>query len=127
VQTRLILAGIGFRWRLLGSRDGAHAALSLDRNLDRLSARRIVEVSTSEEWANGGSVIFHSECQVAHVMGCIKALIEGAAAMECKDEPFRRYVDEYTKVCAGMVWAHPGTRNWYKNSCGVVVNTWPWR
>ena len=61
-------------------------------------------------------------------MGCIKALIENhAAAMECKEAPFRRYVDEYAKVCAGMVWAHPGTRNWYKNYRGVVVNTSPWR
>ena len=82
----------------------------------------------STNLAHGGSIIFHSECQVIYVMGCIKALIEaGACAMECKEEPFRRYVDEYTKVCAGMVWAHPGTRNWYKNSRGVVVNTSPWR
>jgi 4-hydroxyacetophenone monooxygenase len=82
----------------------------------------------STNLAHGGSIIFHSECQVAYVMGCIKALIEaGASAMECKEEPFRRYVDEYTRVCAGMVWAHPGTRNWYKNSRGVVVNTSPWR
>jgi 4-hydroxyacetophenone monooxygenase len=82
----------------------------------------------STNLAHGGSIIFHSECQVIYVMGCIKALIEsGASAMECKEEPFRRYVDEYTKLCAGMVWAHPGTRNWYKNSRGVVVNTSPWR
>jgi 4-hydroxyacetophenone monooxygenase len=82
----------------------------------------------STNLAHGGSIIFHSECQVRYVMGCIKALVErGAAAMECKEEPFRRYVDEYTKVCAAMVWAHPGTRNWYKNERGVVVNTSPWR
>jgi 4-hydroxyacetophenone monooxygenase len=82
----------------------------------------------STNLAHGGSIIFHSECQVRYVMGCIKALIENrAAAMECREAPFRRYVDEYAKVCAGMVWAHPGTRNWYKNERGVVVNTSPWR
>ena len=82
----------------------------------------------STNLAHGGSIIFHSECQVSYIMGCIKALIEThASAMECKEAPFRRYVDEYAKVCAGMVWAHPGTRNWYKNSRGVVVNTSPWR
>lgn len=82
----------------------------------------------STNLAHGGSIIFHSECQVSYIMGCVKALIENhASAMECKEEPFRRYVDEYVKVCAGMVWAHPGTRNWYKNSRGVVVNTSPWR
>jgi 4-hydroxyacetophenone monooxygenase len=82
----------------------------------------------STNLAHGGSIIFHSECQVRYVMGCIKALVEsGATAMECREAPFRRYVDEYTKVCAGMVWAHPGTRNWYKNERGVVVNTSPWR
>ena len=44
----------------------------------------------STNLAHGGSIIFHSECQVIYVMGCIKALIEsGAAAMECKEEPFR--------------------------------------
>ncbi|HEV3112789.1 MAG TPA: NAD(P)/FAD-dependent oxidoreductase [Candidatus Binataceae bacterium] len=82
----------------------------------------------STNLAHGGSIIFHSECQVRYVMECVKAIVErGAAVMECKDAPFRRYVEEYARVCAGMVWAHPGTRNWYKNARGVVVNTSPWR
>jgi 4-hydroxyacetophenone monooxygenase len=82
----------------------------------------------STNLAHGGSIIFHSECQVRYVMGCIKAIIERRASeMECKEAPFHRYVDEYTKICAAMVWAHPGTRNWYKNDRGVVVNTSPWR
>ena len=82
----------------------------------------------STNLAHGGSIIFHSECQVRYVMECVKAIVErGAAVMECKDAPFHRYVDEYARVCAGMVWAHPGTRNWYKNSRGVVINTSPWR
>ncbi|HEY2106084.1 MAG TPA: NAD(P)/FAD-dependent oxidoreductase [Candidatus Binataceae bacterium] len=82
----------------------------------------------STNLAHGGSIIFHSECQVRYVMQCVKTMVErGAAVMECKDAPFHRYVNEYAKVCAGMVWAHPGTRNWYKNARGVVVNTSPWR
>src|SRR5579885_887853 len=82
----------------------------------------------STNLAHGGSIIFHSECQVRYVMECIKAIVErGASVMECREEPFRSYVERYAKTCAGMVWAHPGTRNWYKNERGVVINTSPWR
>jgi 4-hydroxyacetophenone monooxygenase len=82
----------------------------------------------STNLAHGGSIIFHSECQVRYVMGCIKALVESRAGVtECKEAPFHRCVDAYAKRCAGTVWAHSGARNWYKNARGVVVNTSPWR
>ena len=29
--------------------------------------------------------------------------------------------------CLNMVWSHPGSRSWYKNDRGVVINTSPWR
>jgi 4-hydroxyacetophenone monooxygenase len=65
----------------------------------------------STNLAHGGSIIFHFECQVRYLMGCIKALVEpGSAVMECKEAAFRRYVDEYAKRCAGTVRAHSGTR-----------------
>jgi 4-hydroxyacetophenone monooxygenase len=28
---------------------------------------------------------------------------------------------------AGMIWTHPGMRNWYRNAAGRVVSTLPWR
>ncbi|MEN8160985.1 MAG: 4-hydroxyacetophenone monooxygenase, partial [Myxococcota bacterium] len=78
--------------------------------------------------AHAGSIIFHSECQVRYVMGCVKALIEGdERAMECRREvhdAFNRRLDERL---ARMVWSHPGMTSWYKNSQGRVTTTSPWR
>jgi 4-hydroxyacetophenone monooxygenase len=82
----------------------------------------------STNLAHGGSIIFHSECQVRYVMECLKLVIEsGAAAMDVTRAAFDDYVDRLEKTCANMVWAHTGATNWYKNARGIVVNTSPWR
>jgi 4-hydroxyacetophenone monooxygenase len=78
--------------------------------------------------AHAGSIIFHSECQVRYVMGCIKALLEGGfSAMDCRrdvhDEFNRRFDEAHTR----LVWSHPGMTSWYKNSRGRVTTTSPWR
>jgi 4-hydroxyacetophenone monooxygenase len=78
--------------------------------------------------AHGGSIIFHTECQVRYVMDCLRFLIEsGASAIDCKREVFRDFVDRLEQALAKMVWSHPGVNNWYKNARGAVVNTSPWR
>ena len=82
----------------------------------------------STDLAHGGSIIFHSECQVRYVMGCLKAMVEGGhKRMAVKREAFDGYVDRLQKECLRMVWSHPGSRSWYKNDRGVVINTSPWR
>ncbi len=78
--------------------------------------------------AHGGSIIFHSECQVRYVMGCLKLMIEGdLASLEVKQDVFDDYVDRLATALGRMVWSHPGVSSWYKNARGLVVNTSPWR
>jgi 4-hydroxyacetophenone monooxygenase len=78
--------------------------------------------------AHAGSIIFHSECQVRYLMGCIKALLErDASAMECRQEVNDAYDERLAAALARMVWSHPGMDSWYKNSQGRVTTTSPWR
>lgn len=78
--------------------------------------------------AHAGSIIFHSECQVRYIMGCIKMLLEnGLAAMDCKRPVHDEYAQRLERTLADMVWSHPGMDSWYKNARGVVTCTSPWR
>jgi 4-hydroxyacetophenone monooxygenase len=78
--------------------------------------------------AHAGSIIFHSECQVRYIMGCIKALLEGrASSLECRPEVCDEYVERMNAAHARLVWSHPGMNSWYKNSKGRVTTTSPWR
>lgn len=78
--------------------------------------------------AHGGSIIFHSECQVRYVMGCIKLMVEqGIASLDVKPSVYDDYVRRLEAQLARMVWSHPGVSSWYKNKRGLVVNTSPWR
>jgi 4-hydroxyacetophenone monooxygenase len=78
--------------------------------------------------AHAGSIIFHSECQVRYVMGCLEALLErGLRAMECKPKVCDRFQQRLEERLAQLVWSHPGSGSWYKNSQGRVVTTSPWR
>lgn len=77
--------------------------------------------------AHAGSIIFHSECQVRYVMGCLEALLErGAAALDCKQQTCDAYNERLEARLAELVWSHPGMNNWYKNSRGKVIATSPW-
>jgi len=79
--------------------------------------------------ASGGSLIFHSECEVRYIMQCLAALAEGdVAAMEPKperyDDWYRRSQDELRM----MVWSSPYIEHsFYKNDEGVVHGLSPWR
>jgi 4-hydroxyacetophenone monooxygenase len=78
--------------------------------------------------AHAGSIIFHSECQVRYVMGCLKALLErGARTLECRAEVALAYDARLQAALARMVWTHPGTTTWYRNARGRVTTTSPWR
>jgi 4-hydroxyacetophenone monooxygenase len=78
--------------------------------------------------AHAGSIIFHSECQVRYVMGCLKALLEsGSSTLECRQDVHDAYNEKLDSTLAGMVWSHPGMNSWYKNSKGRVTTTSPWR
>jgi 4-hydroxyacetophenone monooxygenase len=78
--------------------------------------------------AHAGSIIFHSECQVRYVMGCLRALMErGLRAMECRSEACERHVRRHDEAHARLVWSHPGTGSWYRNEHGRVTTTSPFR
>ena len=78
--------------------------------------------------AHAGSIIFHSECQVRYVMGCLAALMrhEGARTLECRPDVLERYYERFDARHAGLVWSHPGMRSWYKNDAGRVTIVSPW-
>jgi 4-hydroxyacetophenone monooxygenase len=78
--------------------------------------------------AHAGSIIFHSECQVRYVTGCLKALLErDCATMECKQDVHDAYIERFDAQHRRMVWSHPGMTSWYKNEHGRVTTTSPWR
>ncbi len=79
--------------------------------------------------ASGGSLIFHSECQIRYIMGCIDLLLaSGGTAIEPRPE---RYDDWYARTQAEMktmVWSQPSiSHSFYKDARGVVHSLSPWR
>jgi 4-hydroxyacetophenone monooxygenase len=78
--------------------------------------------------AHAGSIIFHSECQVRYVMGCLAALLQGNhPALEVRPDVYDAYAARFDARHRQMVWSHPGMNNWYKNAQGKVLTTSPWR
>ena len=77
--------------------------------------------------AHAGSIIFHSECQVRYVLGCLRQSIERGAPLACRTEAYETYTTRLRAALARMVWSHRGVHNWYQNARGVVVTTSPWR
>ena len=79
--------------------------------------------------ASGGSLIFHSECEVRYALQFLSALANGdLASMEPRLD---RYADWYERSQAEMktmVWASPHIEhNFYRNSDGDVHTLSPWR
>jgi len=79
--------------------------------------------------AHGGSLIFHSECQVRYILGCLKALLEqGLEAIECRQEVHDAYEARLADALSRMVWSHPSIQSsWYRNREGRVTVLSPWR
>ena len=79
--------------------------------------------------AHGGSIIFHSECQITYVMGCIGALLTGGhRSLECRPDVHDAYNERLQAELDTMVWSHPSIRNsWYRNPEGRIYILSPWR
>ncbi len=79
--------------------------------------------------ASGGSLIFHSECQMRYISGCIKQLIAGDhRAMEPRETVHDEYFERTQRELEGLVWTHPSiTHSWYKNASGRIHILSPWR
>jgi len=77
---------------------------------------------------HGGSIIFHSECQVRYVLGCLRLLMEnGHRALDCKQDVHDAFNVRVDEANASRAWGMPGISSWYKNSKGRITQCWPWR
>jgi 4-hydroxyacetophenone monooxygenase len=79
--------------------------------------------------AHGGSLIFHSECQMRYITQCLAALIErGNVAMEPRQD---RYADWHARSQAEikkLVWSQPSVKHsFFKNRYGEIHVLSPWR
>jgi 4-hydroxyacetophenone monooxygenase len=79
--------------------------------------------------AHGGSLIFHSECQIRYVMGCLTALLTGrGSSIECRQDVHDEYNDRLQAELDTMVWSHPSIeRSWFMNSSRRIRILSPWR
>ena len=77
---------------------------------------------------HGGSIIFHTECQVHYIMQALREMLEGGlASLECRQAPHDAYNARVDAAHRRMVWSHGGVGNWYKNARGRVIANSPWR
>jgi 4-hydroxyacetophenone monooxygenase len=77
---------------------------------------------------HGGSYITIAECQVRYIVEALTGMLDrGIGALEVRPEVYSDYAHRLDEAHARMIWAHPGMRNWYRNSAGRVVSTLPWR
>jgi 4-hydroxyacetophenone monooxygenase len=79
--------------------------------------------------AHGGSLIFHSECQIGYVMSCLVATLAGGhKALEVRREVHDAYNDRLQAELDTMVWSHPSIKHsWYRNDDGRIYILSPWR
>jgi 4-hydroxyacetophenone monooxygenase len=79
--------------------------------------------------AHGGSLIFHSECQMRYIMGCFDALISGEhKALEPREDVTDAYWERLEKELLTLVWAQPSIKHThFKNSQGRIHSLSPWR
>ena len=79
--------------------------------------------------AHGGSLIFHSECQMRYISGCLKALIrDGCRAMSPRQAIHDEYQERIQKELDTLVWSSPFVKHsWYKNAHGRIHILSPWR
>ena len=77
---------------------------------------------------HGGSMIRNIENQMhfaGQVVQCAEA--QEASTVEIKETAYSDYSRRIDDAHDRLVWTHPGTENWYRNSQGRVVAITPWR
>ncbi|MBV8463800.1 MAG: NAD(P)/FAD-dependent oxidoreductase, partial [Acidimicrobiales bacterium] len=79
--------------------------------------------------AHGGSLIFHSECQMRYITQCIETLVvEGHRSMEPREDRYREWHDRSQAEIKTLVWAQPSVKHsFFKNSAGEIHGLSPWR
>lgn len=79
--------------------------------------------------AHGGSLIFHSECQMRYITQCLEALITtGAAAMEPRRDRTEEWHERSQREIKTLVWSQPSIQHtFFKNAAGEIHGLSPWR
>ncbi len=79
--------------------------------------------------ASGGSLIFHSECQMRYISQCLDRLIAGGhRSMEPRQDVTDDWVRRSQAEMRKMVWSQPSIEHsFYKNAYGEVYTLSPWR
>jgi 4-hydroxyacetophenone monooxygenase len=73
-----------------------------------------------------GSITYFSECEVHHVVGCIKALLEeGAQALEPTQAAHDAFNEEVDAENLQMAWGVATVNSWYRNATGRTAQNWP--
>lgn len=77
---------------------------------------------------HGGSVIFHTECQVGYITRLLVRMIEsGLHDVEVREDVCAEYNERVDRAHSRMIWTHQGMSTWYRNAAGRVVTNTPWR
>ena len=78
--------------------------------------------------AHGGSLIFHSECQMTYIGRCIDALLAiGRRAIEIRKDVHDAFKERYQKEIDSLVWSSPSIKHtWYKGPDGKIHLLSPW-
>ena len=79
--------------------------------------------------AHGGSLIFHSECQMRYISRCLDELISGGhRSMEPTQAVYDDWHARSQREMQTLVWAQPSiTSSFYKNAYGEIHILSPWR
>jgi 4-hydroxyacetophenone monooxygenase len=79
--------------------------------------------------ASGGSLIFHSECQMRYITDCLTTMIAGGhRSMEPRQDVCDDWVRRSQEEMRRMVWSQPSIEHsFYKNAYGEVYTLSPWR
>ena len=79
--------------------------------------------------AHGGSLIFHSECQMRYILQCIETLVDdGHRSMEPRQDRYDDWHERSQRELANLVWSQPSVKHsFFKNAAGEIHVLSPWR
>ena len=79
--------------------------------------------------AHGGSLIFHSECQMRYIEQCLLLLSDGMdSTMEPRPDVCAAWHRRTQEEISSLVWAQPSIRHsFFKNAAGEIHGLSPWR
>ena len=79
--------------------------------------------------AHGGSLIFHSECQMRYITQCIQELVAGGhRTLEPRTEVYEDWHERTQAEIRTLVWSQPSIKHsFFKNEHGEIHGLSPWR